>query len=152
MEHRESLISAHHNYLVNRMLSPGFFLGDPRSSEGFFFLADVVLPGESTPRISARLFDGGGRLLVELRWNRIGKNPGGCSYRSTEGGFRLLSDTGETLMEVNTRSFARGYLTRILGRLHDESGIIRIEPDSDGIKVYGEARLALDAPFGSLRD
>ena len=150
MEYRESLISAHHNYLVNRMLSPGFFLGDPRSNDGFFFLADLVLPGESTPRISARLFDDSGFFLVELRWNRIGKNPGGCSYQSTAGGFRLLSETGESLIEVNTESFARGYLTRIQGRLYDESGALRMEPAYDGIKVYGEGRLALDAPFDSL--
>jgi hypothetical protein len=150
MEYRESLISAHHNYLLNRMLTPGFCLGDPKSNDGFFFLADLVLPGESTPRISARLFDSSGLFLVELRWNRTGKNPGSCSYQSITGGFRLLSDTGESLIEVHTESFARGYLTRIQGRLYDESGELRMEPTYDGIKVYGEGRLALDTPFDSL--
>jgi len=43
---RESKISAHHNYLVNDMLTPGFVVGDPGSGKGFYFLADFVLPGE----------------------------------------------------------------------------------------------------------
>ena len=89
MKHLESRISAHHNYLVNNVLTPGFALGHPGKKRDFYFLADVVLPGESTPRISGRLFDAHGDLLLELNWNRIGENPGGCSYRSTPGGFRI---------------------------------------------------------------
>jgi hypothetical protein len=147
LKHRESLISAHHNYLVNNMLSPGFVLGDPGSKEGFYFLADLVLPGESTPRISARLFDGSGGLLLELSWNRITENPGSCSHQSISGGFRLLHPSGESLMEVHTRSFANGYLTRIQGRLHDQEGTLRMEPSYEGIQVHGDARLALDSPY-----
>ncbi len=41
---------------------------------------DVVLPGESTPRISARLIDEKGDLLLELNLNWIGENPGKCTY------------------------------------------------------------------------
>ena len=78
INHRESLISAHHNYLVNSMLSPGFILGDPNSQDDFWFLADMVLPGESTPRISGRLYDSQGLFLLELNWNKIGENPGQC--------------------------------------------------------------------------
>ena len=147
MQHRESLISAHHNYLVNNMLSPGFVLGAPGSEGGFYFLADLVLPGESTPRISARLFDSEGNHLLELNWNRIAENPGSCSHQSISGGFRLLYPSGDSLMEVQTRSFANGYLTRIQGRLHDHKGTLRMEPSYEGIQVHGDARLALDKPF-----
>lgn len=147
MKHREGLISAHHNYLVNNMLSPGFVLGDPNSSKDFYFLADLVLPGESTPRIFARLFDTMGIFLLDLNWNRIGENPGRCRYQSTSGGFCILYPSGELLLEVHTQKFPNGYLTRIQGRLHDHEGKLRMEPTYESMQVYGEANLALDAPY-----
>ena len=147
MKHKESLISAHHNYLVNNMLSPGFVLGDPGSNEDFYFLADLVLPGESTPRISARIFNGDGQLILEMNWNRITGNPGKCDHQSIAGGFRLLLPNGESLLEVNTQSFAKGFLTRVQGRLHDHQGRLRMEPSYEGIQIHGEAQLALDRPF-----
>ena len=91
MKIRESRLSAHHNYLVNRMLTPGFLVGDPRSEKSFYFLADVVLPGESTPRISCRFMNEQGEMLAEMGWNRIRNNPGSCVFMSTPGGFRILS-------------------------------------------------------------
>jgi hypothetical protein len=146
-KYEESLISAHHNYLVNGMLTPGFVLGEPGSKEGFYFLADPVLPGESTPRICARLMDGQGNTLVELKWNRIRANPVGCSLVSAKGGFRLLDATGELLFEVNTENFTNGYLTRIMGTLKDEKGRVRIEQSEGCIKVHEPAVPALDRPY-----
>lgn len=147
MKHKESLISAHHNYLVNNMLTPGFVLGDPHSETDFWLLADVVLPGESTARISGRLFDTEGRFLLQLDWNRIGENPGRCSFHAGTGGFRIVHPSGESLLTVHTQHFANGYLTRIEGRLHDREGRLRMEPSSEGIQVHGEALLTLHEPF-----
>jgi hypothetical protein len=146
-EYKESLISAHHNYLINGMLTPGFVLGEPGSKEGFYFLADPVLPGESTPRVCARLMDEKGNTLVELKWNRIRANPGGCSLMSVKGGFQLLDASGEMLFEVNTENFTNGYLTRISGTLKDEKGRVRIEQLEGSIKVHEPAVPALDKPY-----
>jgi hypothetical protein len=143
---KESLISAHHNYLVNDMLTPGFVLGDPRDTEGFWFVADRVQPGETVPRISGRIFDEKGRFLAELRPGSLALNPGGCVLRSSGGGFTLTSLSGEKLLSVHTQVFTNGYLTRIEGRLFDRQGTVRMEPSHEGIKVYGEACLALEAP------
>jgi hypothetical protein len=127
------------------MLSPGFLLGDPGSQEDFYFLADVVPPGENIPRISGRLFDSEGKLLVELKMGQIARNPGGCSVQNSPAGFRLLHPPGETLLNVSTQVFTNGYLTRIQGRLFDHAGNLRAEPSHEGVKVYGEATLALKA-------
>jgi hypothetical protein len=148
LSYLESRISAHHNYLLNGMLTPGFLMGKPDTRKRFYFLADVVLPGESTPRISARLFNEKGELLVELNWNRIRKNPGSCTYRPVPGGFRLLDRSDEAVLEVKTQAFANGYLTRISGRLHDEQGRLRMEPLGDSIKICGEPNALLDTPLG----
>jgi len=146
-EYKESLISAHHNYLVSGMLTPGFVLGEPRSKEAFYFLADPVLPGESTPRICARLVNEQGNTLVELKWNRIRSNPGGCSLKSVKGGFQLLDASGGLLFEVSTDNFTNGYLTRIRGTLKDEEGRVRMERFENGIKVHESAVPALDRPY-----
>ena len=146
-EYKESLISAHHNYLVSGMLTPGFVLGEPGSEKGFYFLADPVLPGESTPRICARLVNEQGDTLVELKWNRIRSNPGGCSMKSVKGGFQLLDASGGLLFEVGTETFTNGYLTRIKGTLTDEKGHVRMERFEDGIRVHGSAAQALDRPY-----
>jgi len=147
MKNTESLISAHHNYLVNNVLTPGFILGDPNSKDAFYLLADVVLPGESTPRFSARLFDEQGQFLLELDWNRIRRNSGHCSYQSLPGGFRIVHDSGEPLLSVRTEGFPNGYLTHIQGKLHDESAQMRMETSFAGIRVYGEAQLIIQAPY-----
>jgi len=151
IEYGESKISAHHNYLVNNMLTPGFVVGDRNSQNGFYFLADLVYPGESTPRISARLLDEQGVFLVELNWNRIIENPGNCSYRSIAGGFRILSFASEKLLEVHTQIFPNGYLTRINARLFDENGVLRMEPMGESIQVHGVSELVLEAPFSSSK-
>jgi len=80
------------------MLTPGFVVGDRHSRNNFYFLADLVYPGESTPRISARLLDEKGVFLVELNWNRIIENPGSCSYGSIAEGFRILHLSDEALL------------------------------------------------------
>lgn len=144
---KESKISAHHNYLVNNLLTPGFLVGDPNSQNAFYFLADLLLPGESTPRISARLIDEKRDLLLELNWNRIGKNPGGCAYHPLQGGFRILLPSDEPLLEVLTQNFPRGYLTHIKARLFDENGALRMEPLAESVQIHGEAKLVLDSPF-----
>jgi len=147
IRYRESRISAHHNYLVNDMLTPGFVVGNPREGRGFYFLADIVLAGESTPRISARLMDEEGRFLAELSWNRFVDNPGGCAYQAIFGGFRIQPSSGEPLLEVRTQTFPRGYLTRIKARLFDEQGKPRMEPLGESIQIHGEANLFLERPF-----
>ena len=147
LKYKESLISAHHNYLVNHMLSPGFVLGDPLSTEDFWFVADMVPPGENTPRISGRLYGVEGRLLLELSCGKVTDNPSGCIFQSATGGFRLLYPSEEPLLAVHTQAFTNGYLTRIQGKLHDREGQVRMKPSYDGIQVYGEARLMLSTPF-----
>ena len=147
MKNTESLISAHHNYLVNNVLTPGFILGDPSSEDDFYFLADVVLPGESTPRFSARLFDDQGLYLLELDWNRIRRNSGRCSYQPLPGGFRIVYDSGDPLLSVRTESFPNGYLTHIQGKLYDKTAKMRMETSFAGIRVYGEACLTIQAPY-----
>lgn len=145
---KQSLISAHHNYLVNDMLTPGFVLGDPRDTDGFWFVADMLRPGETAPRISGRLFDEKGQFLAELRSGGLVRNPGGCVLRSSGGGFKLASSSGETFLLVHTQVFTNGYLTRIQGRLYDSAGTLRMEPSHDGVNVHGKACLALSKPFG----
>ena len=147
MKFRESLISAHHNYLVNQMLTPGFLLGDPFSNEGFFFLADVVLPGTDEPRIHGRLYDEKGNLLVRIAENRILEDPSRCGYQPSPGGFKIFLESGTPLLSLQTRSFANGYLTTIQAKLCDELGRLRMEPSYEGIQVHGEANLSLSAPL-----
>lgn len=144
---RESKISAHHNYLVNDLLTPSFLVGDPNARNAFYFLAHIVLPGENTPRISARLMDEKGDLLLELDLNRLGENPGKCTYHPLQGGFRILYSSEEPLLELLTQNFPRGHLTRIKARLFDENGNLRMEPLGESIQVHGEATLVLDTPF-----
>ena len=149
----ESTISAHHNYLVNDMLTPGFLVGDPDSQKGFFFLADMVQSGTPVPRISARILDDHGVSLVELHENEIRKNPGGCIRQPPSGGESLiLLFSGAPLLEVNTRGFANGYLTIINAKLFDENGELRMESQGENIRVYGDANLTLCTPFASSQE
>ena len=152
VQYRESRISAHHNYLVNGMLTPGFVVGNPNSGQGFYFLADLVLPGESTPRISARIVDKQGSTLLELNWNRIRKNRDGYGYKSIPGGFCIEQPSRAPLFEVHTHSFPKGYITWINGRLFDEKGRIRMEPLGESIQVHGEAELILESPFAYSKE
>ena len=147
VQYRESRISAHHNYLVNGMLTPGFVVGNPNAEKGFYFLADLVLPGESTPRISARIADDQGVTLLELNWNRLRKNRDGYGHRPIQGGFCIEQPSGALLFEVRTHSFPMGYITRISGRLLDEEGRLRMEPLGESIQVHGNAELILASPF-----
>jgi len=125
-------------------------LGEPDSGDRFFFLADVVLPAESTPRISARLYGPEGNLLCEVQWNRLGRNPGRCTYRSLEGGFRILDEAGSVVLEVMTEKFPRGYLSGISGRLFDEEGRLRLEPLGDNSRIPGEPPRFLTRPYGGF--
>ena len=150
IKYRESKISAHHNYLVNEMPTPGFVVGTPDKREGFYFLGDRVLPGESTPRISCRLFTEDSKdLLLELRWNRIQSNPQACIHRSIPGGFEITHPSGDVVLEVRTQVFANGFLTRIKAKLYDETGELRIEPLGDSIRVYDAEKPVLDSPYSS---
>jgi len=148
VEFRESRVSAHHNYLINDRLSPGFVVGDPNSNNNFFFLADLLLPGQDTPLISARLVNEKGDILLELHLNSIAVNPSGCTHQSLPRGFRILDPSSEPLLEVLTQDFPMGHLTRIKARLFDEHGDLRVGPLGESIQIYGEAELVLDAPFG----
>lgn len=144
---QERCISAYHNYLVNGLMTPGFALGNPNAREGFYFLADMVLPGESAPRIGVRLFDEGGRMLAEIRWNRIHENPGGCDRTSMPGGFRVTSAEGDPLLEVRTERFTNGFLTRMTALLHDEKGFVRLAPFGESVRVEGSWEPARTSPF-----
>jgi hypothetical protein len=147
LKFRESLVSAHHNYLVDQMLTPGFLVGNPDSKDGFLFLADVVPAGENEPRIYARLYDSQGVFVLEMEPKRIVENPLGCLRQSFPGGYRIVFPSGEPLLTVQTESFANGYLTRIQGKLCDRKGKLRIEPYYDAIQIHGEATLALEELF-----
>ena len=147
IEYQESKISAHHNYLVNNILTPGFVVGDPKNERGFYFLADVVLPGESTPRISSRMMDEKGKLLLELDWNRIRKNPGGFIHQPVDGGFQILNESGGSILTVHTKNFPNGYLTYIKAQLFDEKGDLRIAPLGVSIEIKGDAEINLEATF-----
>jgi hypothetical protein len=144
---RESLVSAHHNYLVNQMLTPGFLVGDPDSRDGFYFLADVVPVGQSDARVYARLYDSHHTLLLEIAPKEIGENPLGCARQSFPGGYRIVLPSGESLLSVQTESFANGSLTRIQGKLYDQEGKLRMEPFYDAVQVHGEVGLWLKEPF-----
>jgi hypothetical protein len=143
LKFQESLISAHHNYLVNRMLTPGFLVGDPNSREDFWFLA-------REPRIYARLYDSQALFLVEIRLNKIVENPSGCVYQAFPGGFRISYSPGDPLLIVQTESFANGFLTRVQGKLYDRHRMLRMGPSYEGVEVYGKAQLALDRPLKSF--
>ena len=147
MKVKQSLVSAHHNYLVNNRVIPGFVMGDPGSKGDFYFLADFVLPGETTPRCSGRLFDEQGELLVEINWNRLGENPGNCVYRPVRGGFQVVSGAGEVLVAVRTQQFTNGYLTRLQGRAYDRSGSLRMETDGDNVRVEEDELVPLAGPY-----
>ncbi len=146
LKFRESLVSAHHNYLVNQMLSPGFLVGDPDSRDNFFFLADVLPAGESEPKIYARLYDSQGAFVLEMEPKRIIENPIGCLRQSFPGGYRIVFPSGEPFLTVQTESFANGFLTRVQGKLYDREGKLRMEPYYDSIQVHGEAHLTLASP------
>jgi hypothetical protein len=147
VEFTESRVSAHHNYLVNNRLTPGFVVGNPNSDSGFFFLADLLLPGQDTPLISARLMNKKGDTLLKLDSNNITDNPAECAIHSLPRGFRILDSLSEPLLEVLTQDFPMGHLTRIKARLFDEHGDLRIGPLGESIQIHGEAKLILDAPF-----
>ncbi|RJR23025.1 MAG: hypothetical protein C4582_06035 [Desulfobacteraceae bacterium] len=147
METKRSLVSAHHNYMVNGMLTPGFVLGEPEGKDGFYFLADMVLPGESTPRISGRFFDENGVFLFELVWNRLTRNPSRCVHKAIPTGFQVYRVSGETVLKVSTGRFPNGYLTFLEGRLFDSMGTIRMEQEGQGTKINGDALLVLSSPY-----
>lgn len=147
IEFTESRVSAHHNYLVNDRLTPGFVAGNPNSNNGFFFLADFLLPGQDTPLISARLVNEEGDTLLKLSLNNIVDNPAGYTNQFLPRGFRIIDSSSEPLLEVLTQDFPLGHLTRIKARLFDEHGDLRISPLGESIQVHGEAKLILEAPF-----
>ena len=147
VEFTESRVSAHHNYLINNRLTPGFVVGDPNSDSGFFFLADFLLPGQDTPLISTRLVNKKGDTLLKLSLNQIIDNPAGFTNQPLPRGFRILDSSSVSLLEVLTQDFALGHLTRIKARLFDEHGDIRMSPLGESIQVHGEAKLILDNPF-----
>jgi hypothetical protein len=147
LKFRESLVSAHHNYLVNQMLAPGFLIGNPDSKDDFYFLADVIPVEESEPRIYARLYDAQGNFLLEIEPKKTMENDIGCVRHFFPGGYRIVLPSGETLLGVQTETFANGFLTRIQGKLYDREGTLRIEPYYDSIQIHSEANLWLKGPL-----
>jgi hypothetical protein len=146
VEFRQSLISAHHNYLINQMLTPGFILGDPHAGDDFWLLADVLLPGEKAPYLSGRFYGQKGNFLLRLGGGEVIENPGNCLSESSSEGFRLLYPSGEVLLSLHMEIFANGYLTRVQGKLYDRKGSLRMEPSFESAKVFGGIQRVLDAP------
>lgn len=151
VKYRESLISAHHNYLVDHMLTPGFILGEPDGGDDFWLLADVLLAEEKVPFLSGRFYDPGGRFLMDLRGGEVVQNPGKCLLQVSGEAFRLLYASGEVLLAAHTEAFANGYLTRIQGKLYDRKGLLRMEPSFDSGRVMDEAWRMLDSPVRTQR-
>ena len=149
MKFRESLISAHHNYLINQMLTPGFILGQANGEDEFWLLADVLLPGEKAPYLSGRFYDGKGVFLLHMQGCEIVENPGNCILRASAEGFRLLRPSGEMLLSLDTEVFANGFLTRVQGKLYDKKGSLRLEPSFESANVFGDDQWALYAPVRS---
>jgi hypothetical protein len=116
-------------------------VGDKDRSEGFYFIAHPLSPDESPARISGRLLNEKGLILLELESNHIIENPGSCSLQSIPGGFRVLDSSDEALLEVRTHNFTNGLLTRIKAKLFDEHGDLRIEPLGESIQIHGTASL-----------
>ncbi len=108
LKFKESLVSAHHNYLVNQMLSPGFVLGNPDSKDDFYFLADVVRPGESEPKIYSRLYDAQGNFILETEPKRILENPLGCLRQPFPGGYRIVLPSGSPFSVFKPRALPTG--------------------------------------------
>ncbi|RLC25479.1 MAG: hypothetical protein DRH56_05650 [Deltaproteobacteria bacterium] len=145
IRYRESLISAHHNYLVNEMPTPGFVIGAPEPATGFYFLADPVYPGESTARISARIADENGGIVMEVAWNRLVPPHRGHVHQFLPDGFRILSPSGEPVLEVRTRAYTNGFLTCISAEFRDEKGILRMARLGESVQVHGARHLSLKA-------
>ena len=144
---RSGAVSAHHNYMISGMLRPGFLVGDPGSAKGFYLLADFLLPGENTPRISGRFFDERGDMLLELTWNRLMLNPADCLYRPTPYGFHLSKSSGEIILETTTRRFPNGYITSLSGRLYDEKGVLKLDQEGSSARLVGNDSIMLTAPY-----
>jgi hypothetical protein len=145
MNYRESLISSHHNYLIDQMLTPGFVLGEADRKDDFWLLADVLLPEEKVPILSGRFYDQEGRFLAALKGPEMIGNPGRCVFQATGEGFQLFYPSGEVLLAVRTEAFANGYLTRIQGKLFDRKGVLCMEPSFDSARVLSEAWRILEA-------
>lgn len=152
MKYRESLISAHHNYLIDRMLTPGFILGEADREDDFWLLAEVLQPEEKAPLLSGRFYDQEGRFIAALGGGGITDNPGRCVLQTAGEGFQLFYASGEVLLAVRTEVFANGYLSRIQGKLYDRKGALRMEPSFDSARVLGEPWRALDAPTRAERN
>jgi len=140
---RESTISAHHNYLVNDLLTMEFAVGDPRTEGHPYIVAETVPSHEKTPRISARVLDEEGSVLFELIRNHLQGNSRGCSLESHQTGFRVIGPGGESKLEVHTEPFANGYLSLLRVRLYDQRGRLLVEPHGESIRVRKEAALTL---------
>lgn len=147
---RSGAVSAHHNYLIGGMLRPGFLVGNPDSAKEFYLLADFLLPGENTPRISGRFFDERGDLLLEITWNRLTLNPANCLHRPTPYGFHLGRSSGEIILETTTSRFPNGYITSFGGRLYDEKGVLRLDQQGSSARLVGNDSIMLTAPYQGL--
>ncbi len=148
---QSSVVSAHHNYFINGMLIPGFLIGNPDSTLGFYLLGDFLLPGESTPRISCRFFDENGDFLGELIWNRLRHNSTKCVHKATPYGFHISRPSGDLIIATSTKRFPNGYITSIGGRLYDEKGALKLDHEGSSARLGGNDAMILKAPYqGSL--
>lgn len=143
---RESFVSAYHNYFVNRMLTPGFILGEPDDRDDFWLVADYVPPERKPPFLSGRFYDAGGGLLLTMEGNEILENPGGCLLEPLADRLRLIAPSGEVLLAVQCEVFANGFLSRVQGKLYDRKGSLRMEPSFESARVFGEAQWGLCSP------
>lgn len=122
--HKESQVSAYHNYLIGGVLTESLHVGNGEKPGGFYFWAKPVNPGDSIPLISANLFDEKGESLVTVVDNEIVENPGGCFIVPNSEGFSLVDSHFQGIVSVEVRSYTNCYLTLIRGVLKDEKGKI----------------------------
>ena len=96
MKFRESLISAHHNYLVNQMSNPRALSWVTPTLTMNFSSWGRVTPPESKPTLYGRFFNEKGVFVLRFAGEEIVENPGGCMLQKMAGGFRILRASGRT--------------------------------------------------------
>jgi hypothetical protein len=134
---KSTMVSAYHNYLVERRLEMSFTVGDPEDKEGFFFVAHRVTPRDPIPLLSARLFNERGEFLLEMHRNRLTDNPMGFSFLDMREGCALLDTSLQALLFAEVKAFRNGFITIIRGTLHDEAGRLRLRGDHHGLHIIG---------------
>jgi len=116
LKFRESLVSAHHNYLVNQMLSPGFVMGILIQRMNSIFLLTRYRPGKRAEDLLS-VYDAQGNFVWKQKPKRLLWNPSVVFCQSFLAVIVGLFSLRGALVIVQTESFANGFLTRIQGNV-----------------------------------